>query len=77
MVAPEAAGMLVEISIDETQPPTGTATTGGKRPVSFVGRLDLLRAIAELGDARGQAVDPGREVDQKTVQRKVGDHDLS
>jgi hypothetical protein len=69
--------MLVQISIEKTQPLTGTASTGGKGPVSFVGWLDLLRAIAELADAPGQSVDPGREADAKPAKRKVGDHNLS
>ena len=69
--------MLIQISIEKTQPLTGTASTGGKRPVSFVGWLDLLSALAELADAQGQSVDPGREADQKPAQRKVGDQNLS
>ncbi len=52
--------MLLQIATEKTQPLTGTATTDGKGPVSFVGRLDLLRAITELADAPGQAVDVGR-----------------
>ena len=69
--------MLVQISIEKIQPLTGTAVTGGKGPVSFVGWLDLLRATAELADAPGQAVDLGRQADEKPAQRKAGDPNLS
>ena len=69
--------MLVEISIEKTQPLTGTASAGGKGPVSFVGWLDLLRAIAELAGAPGQSVDASREADDKPGQGKVGDRKLS
>lgn len=40
--------MVIQIAIQETQPLTGTASTAMKEPVSFVGWLDMLRAVSEL-----------------------------
>jgi hypothetical protein len=45
--------MLIRISIEQTEPLTGTAATAGSRPLTFVGWLELLRAISELVDAAG------------------------
>lgn len=47
--------MLIRISIEKTEPLTGAAATAGRGPVSFVGWLELLRAISELVDAPGRA----------------------
>jgi hypothetical protein len=40
--------MVIHVSIEKTEPLTGTTSTDGKDSVPFVGWLDLLRAIAEL-----------------------------
>ena len=40
--------MLIRISIESTQPLTGTAATGKAEPVPFDGWLELLRVISEL-----------------------------
>jgi hypothetical protein len=45
--------MLIRISIEQTEPLTGTAATATSRPLPFVGWLELLRAISELVDAAG------------------------
>jgi hypothetical protein len=43
-----AAGMLIRISIERTQPLAGTAEREDAAPVAFDGWLELLRAISEL-----------------------------
>lgn len=45
--------MEIRISIQTTEPLTGTATTGGKAPVSFEGWLEMLRVLSTLIGARG------------------------
>lgn len=49
--------MLIRISITSTQPLTGTATADEKGGISFLGWLELIRAISELlapGTPKGQ-----------------------
>ena len=46
--------MQISVTIEHVQPLTGTASTSGERPVSFVGWLELLRAIAELTESTTQ-----------------------
>jgi hypothetical protein len=50
--------MLIRISIEKTEPLTGTAATARSRPLAFVGWLELLRAISELVGAEGRSADP-------------------
>jgi catechol 2,3-dioxygenase-like lactoylglutathione lyase family enzyme len=40
--------MLIHISVESTQPFSGTATTEGAEPLHFDGWLELLRVISEL-----------------------------
>ena len=40
--------LLIQLSIDTTEPPTGTAAIEGREPLPFKGWLDLLRLISEL-----------------------------
>lgn len=40
--------MLISIEIEKTQPLTGTASTLGQAPVTFVGWMGLLRVVSEL-----------------------------
>jgi hypothetical protein len=40
--------MLIRISVESTQPFSGTATTEGAEPLHFDGWLELLRVISEL-----------------------------
>ena len=40
--------MLIHLSIDSTEPLTGTAAAGTRPPIPFVGWLDLLRAISSV-----------------------------
>jgi len=50
--------MLIRLSIDSTEPLTGTAAADTKPPVPFVGWLDLLRAISSVvGDDGSQGDD--------------------
>ena len=53
------AGLLVSVSIAQTEPLTGTATCAEGTPISFVGWLELLRAISELVGADGRGDDGG------------------
>jgi hypothetical protein len=45
--------MQIRISIEKAEPLTGTAATAGTRPLSFVGWLEMLRAVSELVGAAG------------------------
>ena len=61
--------MLISIQIEKTQPLTGTASTDGKGPVSFVGWMALLRVVAELTEGMDGTVDSGQnERDRPTIQ---------
>jgi hypothetical protein len=40
--------MLIRISIEKTEPLTGTAAAGERTPVPFMGWLEMLRTISEL-----------------------------
>ncbi len=57
--------MLICIAIEKTQPLTGTASSDGKGPVSFVGWMALLRAVAELTETLEQSAGPGRDADER------------
>ena len=57
--------MQISVTIEQLQPLSGTASTAGERPVSFVGWLELLRAIADLTDASGHAEATGETVDER------------
>ena len=61
--------MLISIQIEKTQPLTGTASTDGKGPVSFVGWMALLRVVAELTEAMDATIDSGpNERERPTIQ---------
>jgi hypothetical protein len=47
--------MRITIEIEKTRPLTGTASSEGQGPVSFVGWMALLRVVAELTEAMEQA----------------------
>ena len=49
--------MMISITVDTAEPLTGVASSGGREPVSFVGWLQLLRAVAELVGTTGTAGD--------------------
>ena len=40
--------MVIQVSIDTTEPLTGVATSCDREPVPFVGWLQMLRAVADL-----------------------------
>ena len=40
--------MVIQVSIDTTEPLTGSASCNERGPVPFVGWLQMLRAVAEL-----------------------------
>jgi hypothetical protein len=69
--------MLIQISIEKTQPLTGSASSSGKRPVSFVGWLEMLRVIADLAEATEQTVDRVPEADEKPTTQNGRDRSLS
>ena len=56
--------MLINIEIEKTQPLTGTASSDGRGPVSFVGWMALLRVVAELTEAMEQVEDAARHDDE-------------
>jgi hypothetical protein len=64
--------MLISIEIEKTQPLTGTASTNGRGPVSFVGWMALLRVVAELTEAMEQASDAARDEDERPAVRAMG-----
>jgi hypothetical protein len=57
--------MLISIAIEKTQPLTGTASSAGQGPVSFVGWMALLRVVAELTEAMEQAAEAGPDADER------------
>jgi hypothetical protein len=71
--------MLIQISIEKTEPLTGSAAIKGSGPVRFVGWLELLRAIADLVGADGRSgdwrPDPAEEPSGEVKLRR--DQDLS
>lgn len=40
--------MLITLAIEKTQPLTGTASCDGRGTATFVGWMELLRAVADL-----------------------------
>ena len=64
--------MLISIQIEKTQPLTGTASTDGKGPVSFVGWMALLRVVAELTEAMDTPVDSGQSERERPVIQALG-----
>lgn len=66
--------MLISIEIEKTQPLTGTASSEGRAPVSFVGWMALLRVVAELTEAMDEAASPRRDADVHPVTiQAIGD----
>ena len=53
-VTPEAASMLITLAIEKTQPLTGTASCDGREAATFVGWMELLRAVADLVGTQDQ-----------------------
>jgi len=70
--------MLISIQIEKTQPLTGTASSEGRAPVSFVGWMALLRVVAELTEAMDESASSGRNADEHPVTiQAIGDGALS
>jgi hypothetical protein len=70
--------MLISIQIEKTQPLTGTASSEGRGPVSFVGWMALLRVVSELTEAMDEAGGSGRDTDAQPVTiQAIGDGVLS
>ena len=61
--------MLISIAIEKAQPLTGTASTEGRGPVSFVGWMALLRVVAELTEAMEPSADAGPDTDRRPETR--------
>ena len=68
----EAATMLISIEIETTRPLTGSASSAGNGPVSFVGWMGLLRVVAELTEAMEAAADAGRDADERAHIQTTG-----
>ena len=64
--------MRITIDIDKTQPLTGTASTDGNGPVSFVGWMSLLRAISELTETVDGSADSGQRLCEKPTIQAIG-----
>ena len=64
--------MLISIEIEKTQPLTGTASSEGKGPVSFVGWMALLRVVAELTEAMEQSEGAGRDAAERPPVQTMG-----
>ena len=69
--------MLISIAIEKTQPLTGTASSEGKGPVSFVGWMALLRAVAELTETMDDSADSGRDAHERPTIQTMGNGALS
>ncbi len=65
--------MQIQISIDNAEPLTGTATAGRSAPVAFAGWLELLRAISELVGADARHADRDRAPTDLPTERMRGD----
>jgi hypothetical protein len=68
----EAATMLINIAIETTRPLTGSASSEGNGPVSFVGWMGLLRVVAELTEAMEAAADAGLDADGRPAIKAMG-----
>ena len=66
--------MLIRISIETTEPLTGTAATRGRGPLPFAGWLELLRAISDLVGAADRSGDRGPEADRVEKETNGGRH---
>ena len=64
--------MLISIAIERTQPLTGTASTDGRGPVSFVGWMALLRVVAELTEAMDESAGSGRVTHETPTTQSIG-----
>jgi hypothetical protein len=64
--------MLISIQIEKTQPLTGTASSNGNGPVSFVGWMALLRVVAELTEATDEATDAGHPTTTQPTIQTIG-----
>ena len=53
--------MEIHISIQTTEPLTGTATTGNEGPLHFEGWLELLHVISTLVQPGGEQGQPAKE----------------
>src|SRR5882724_5472025 len=74
-VARGAADMVIQISVDTTDPLAGTATTERGAHVPFTGWLELLRAISALVDSSAIAGDPGQSAPAELMVRSSVEHD--
>jgi hypothetical protein len=66
---PGAAGLVIRIAIDTTDPLTGSASAERGGSVPFVGWLELLRAVSELV---GQRAEGSRAADEEPPERAAG-----
>lgn len=67
--------MLIRISIDSTQPLTGTAATEASGPRPFAGWLELLRVISELLAPTGPSGTSSKEIAADTwTNRRKGEN---
>jgi hypothetical protein len=64
--------MLISIAIERTQPLTGTASTDGKGPVSFVGWMALLRVVAELTESMDESASAERNAYKQPTIQMIG-----
>jgi hypothetical protein len=73
---PRAAGVSIRISIEQTEPLTGTAAAGKGTPVPFMGWLEMLRTISELVSAKERDGDRSPAAEGTPTERKGGNQDL-
>jgi hypothetical protein len=67
--------MVIQVSIDTTEPLTGSATRDEHEPVPFVGWLQMLRAVADLVGSSECAAERPADADQlPTAPLPVGEH---
>jgi hypothetical protein len=67
--------MVIQISVDTTQPLAGTATTECGAPVPFTGWLELLQAISGLVATAATAGDADLAAHVGLTARDGGEHD--
>jgi hypothetical protein len=71
---PRAAGMVIRLAIEQTEPLTGTAANDSGEPVHFVGWLAMLKTISELIEAPSCG---GTAAEALPTAQTTGGHDLS
>ncbi len=69
--------MLIQISIENIQPLTGSASSCGNEPLKFVGWLELFRAVADLVKAKERSAEHGDLLCERVTTHTLGERNPS